>query len=689
MVYRPIGRLKFIPNKSSNDTYRSAWQFDLSEIGTDATINNAKLIITAYDYFSSAAEYKLRINAFPNSVDESNPQDLWNTIGGGSVYFDNIKYINASLLELSSTTLKNAVQSALSTGWIAFGVQSQFESANKSQSNIDLSLEVTYTPRVHITVINSFGHGTVTVDGSPYDSGDQFPWEKGSTHTLTSFDQIYDGVQYVTLNKWTNVNTGEVHNQNPLTLPFNDDNITWRAEFKAQLQITIKNEFGGGTIKVDGNEVNSPANYEWKYGSQHTIEAIDQDYQEPGQSNYYRIFKQWIKPDANTEFANPWSNNFTLEGTYTADFNKRFDINVTNSGLEGGSGGNINVNSQTVTSPHLEYTLEGNNIVVVAVANQDLEINSNTIEHNFLNYSDRDVINWGNQIPFPELSCTYTPTDHQDIDLLFKAHLHTSTSSLSDTKNQRRLLTLGNSWIMVYESAGDIWLTASADAGATWCKEERLNIRQRHGFNPSLSNEFSFGASDYDRYMIAWIEENESEEMEVHLQTMRINGGIFYGWLGGDYYGRVDGVNHRFFDWTGYGDPRTDARPVLNLFQSGNDIIMNLASEISGSGIALSRLKFTGNGYNSFDDLDDAIALKDGFNPGPPAGNIGFTRQVTTSTSHKYTVLLNVPASYGGPPYLRSVYRGYDSPTIMVEPSGSFKYPGYDFQCTIAETRAC
>lgn len=145
------------------------------------------------------------------------------------------------------------------------------------------------------------------------------------------------------------------------------------------------------------------------------------------------------------------------------------------------------------------------------------------------------------------------------------------------------------------------------------------------------------------------MEENATGDIELHLQSMRVAGDmLFYGWKGGDYYGRMDNINHRIFDWNDYGDLRSDARPVLRLDQLETDIILTLVGEVESSGIHMSRLRITGNGYNTVDDLDDAIAVRFGLNPCPPVGSLGFTQRVSTSTAHQYPVIINTPSSYGG-----------------------------------------
>lgn len=482
-----------------------------------------------------------------------------------------------------------------------------------------------------------------------FDTGDDNPL---FDDTLSSYDDFCQDIESQLSSDWFGVGFDGSSSEGYAELrsyQVNGDLTIYYHDPYERFEVAVTNSFGSGIFLMEfmGQtlQYTAPDTFTFFHGDYIRLEAQNQQ-----SGNYFRVFRDW-KKDGDFQ-SSGISIGHTVIGDvgFEAVFKKRYEISFENTFLEGGSGGEIIVNDTSITSPQLRYTLEGSGAVfnVEAIPNQTIEINGNNIQHHFLNYSDRDVINWGNQMPFPELERTYTPQDNEDIDLLFKAHIHTDSPQNADTKNQRQLLNLGDTWIMVYESNGDIWLTASDDAGITWCKEERMNIRQAHGYNPSISNVFNFGSS-YDYYAITWLEENASEEIELHLQTMRASGDwIFYGWKGGDYYGRVDGVNHRMFDWNGYGDLRSGARPVLRLDLSVTDILMTAAGEVEGSGIHMSHIKFEGNGYNSVEDLDDASVIKYGFNPSPPAGSLGFCRRVSTSTKHKYPVIINTPPSYGG-----------------------------------------
>lgn len=245
-----------------------------------------------------------------------------------------------------------------------------------------------------------------------------------------------------------------------------------------------------------------------------------------------------------------------------------------------------------------------------------------------------------------------------DVTALYKGHLATSQPDNADSKNQRRLVEDGNDWLMVYEDAGDIWCTFSNDQGVSWADEVQLNIRQGFASNPSISNIIN----NY-YYIVTWLEENASGDTEVHLQTMRLP--LAFGWTGSPYNTeQIDGVNHRIFNQTANGEAEEDARPVLWLEWSNDDLLLTLASECDGTGIRLSKILFEEDGpYPSVVDLEDAEALADGI--GYPhlsvaPNNLGFTRVVSTSQYDNHPNIVSVPPSYGASTK-RYIYYAYSA----------------------------
>lgn len=459
-----------INSSSDSDIYRSAYSFDLSALDDDITITSVTLYMQC-GYFQNPETMK--IGKYPGDPINHTNDEIWNNVNAISVYYSSVTYGYLGNLP-SNNDLKSDVQNALSGNTFSIGILSNDENTNLSyQDWIQFTLKIDYLQKYNITVINSFGGGDYSIDGTIYSHNQTHRLSEDSTYAFENWDQNYEGTDYVFLDEWTNISSGQVYLGNPASLSFTS-NATLRAEFDALIHLQVKNRGDGGQIKVDSNTYDSGVEFDFVQYSPHDFESWEQSF-----GGYMRKFKdlKWTSPDGPFYSAIVDDHSVEWKGIWESQLMKEFNISVDNLMLDGGSGGEVFVNDSSVSSPHLAYVLEEDNITVKAVPFQTIEINGKNIEHKFLNYSDRDVINWGNQMPFPELERSYSPVDHQKIDLLFKAHLHTNKPEQSDTKNQRRLLTLGDTWIMVYESNGDIWLTASADAGLTWCEEERLNIR--------------------------------------------------------------------------------------------------------------------------------------------------------------------------------------------------------------------
>jgi hypothetical protein len=162
----------------------------------------------------------------------------------------------------------------------------------------------------------------------------------------------------------------------------------------------------------------------------------------------------------------------------------------------------------------------------------------------------------------------------------YKGNLRTSAPALGDSKNQRRLQLSGYKWIMVYESMGDVWLTSSEDAGATWGYEQRLSGGTGAASNPSLSNilTLSAGENSRDFFIITWLEDNM-----VHFQSMnsgQYGGGPYYGWL--NTTSSQNSSNHVTNSITSWGlgaRPQTTARPVVFLQFGGGYAYITYAFE--------------------------------------------------------------------------------------------------------------
>ncbi|MEW6510407.1 MAG: hypothetical protein AB1428_05550 [Bacteroidota bacterium] len=187
---------------------------------------------------------------------------------------------------------------------------------------------------------------------------------------------------------------------------------------------------------------------------------------------------------------------------------------------------------------------------------------------------------------------------------IYKGHLRTGAPSLTDAKNQRRAVSgmgiSASNWYLVYESMGDAWLTLSTDNGASWIREERLNVLQGVASNPTISNVISFGGSDVSRVVVSWLEQNGGTT-ELHLQGMEVqlgSGHCYYGW--NSLTDQRNSNNHKVItDFSGPA-PSTSARPVIRLDKdaSAPNVLFLYAYERSSYGIVVGRLQLSSNAYN-------------------------------------------------------------------------------------------
>jgi len=68
-------------------------------------------------------------------------------------------------------------------------------------------------------------------------------------------------------------------------------------------------------------EYPSGIQFSWVPNSSHTIEAFNQNYQAPNESNYYRLYQDWSRPSPQPNTTtNPLPITVSATGTYTANF---------------------------------------------------------------------------------------------------------------------------------------------------------------------------------------------------------------------------------------------------------------------------------------------------------------------------------------------------------------------------------
>ena len=220
--------------------------------------------------------------------------------------------------------------------------------------NVAPTSSVTYTAYFRteylITIQNSFGSGSVVVDGvtrtAPYTTW----WLSGSSHTIGAISpQVIGSARYT----WVSWSDGgaQTHTVAPTSA------VTYTANFNVEYWITVQNSFSGGTVNVDGVVRNSPYSAWWFSGSTHTIGAISP--QTVGGGVYTWV--SWSDGGAQTHTVAP-----TSSVTYTANFDAAYLITVQNSF----SGGNVVVDGVTRASPYSVWWASGSTHTIGAISPQ-------------------------------------------------------------------------------------------------------------------------------------------------------------------------------------------------------------------------------------------------------------------------------------------------------------------------------
>lgn len=173
--------------------------------------------------------------------------------------------------------------------------------------------------------------------------------------------------------------------------------------------VYVKNDFGGGNVKVDGTTYyDIPTNgkdFTWRESTfPHSVEAID------GQSygGYVRRYQFWTLPGGLTDGNNPQSvpKPSSSSVTYTANFLKEFNININNSFIGVGNAGIIKVNGQQITLPTSAFpVLQFQSISAEAISGQVY----NGVMYTFVQWTDGNT----------SISRTITPNDHENYTASF------------------------------------------------------------------------------------------------------------------------------------------------------------------------------------------------------------------------------------------------------------------------------
>ena len=253
---------------SQEDIYRSQHSFLLSNIPTNATLSQVKLIYNVS--VSSSNQFKVTQTSGSQSYG-----NLWSEIETASVKESDINYSSSSRV---SSSLLSAVNTARASGVIYLGALSQNEGSNNTNAGLELRLEVTYTvppAQVNLTAQNNFIYGsikvgvgeTATQKSSPY----PFTTTVGTSVNLEAQDQSYDNYWRLwndtealsNKSKWVKIASGgaQTDMSNGVSYSFtaaeNDNNSTYEAGMRKLCSLTFSNP--GHSIRLSGNNYTSSA----------------------------------------------------------------------------------------------------------------------------------------------------------------------------------------------------------------------------------------------------------------------------------------------------------------------------------------------------------------------------------------------------------------------------------------------
>lgn len=148
---------------------------------------------------------------------------------------------------------------------------------------------------------------------------------------------------------------------------------------------TIRNSFINGDIEVDFERVSSPSIHGWGLSPDHEAAAIDQDYQAPGELNYYRVFNdKWTR--GGTDYATTRQISITPDADrlFQAEFLKQFNIGFQNSFVGVGNVGVMNINGTEYNLPASAFPVLETHSITASAGSQGY----NGIEYIFDHWSD-------------------------------------------------------------------------------------------------------------------------------------------------------------------------------------------------------------------------------------------------------------------------------------------------------------
>lgn len=261
--------------------------------------------------------------------------------------------------------------------------------------------------------------------------------------------------------------------------------------------VIVKNDFNGGTVKVNNVDYPSGTTFGFLQGSTiSSLRAFTQFH-----NNYWRTPNSWQKirnfTVLETHYDSVW-NNVLVDGnaTYNATFRRLFNVTVAEAQyVEPGSGRTYKVNGTNVGSTWSGTFLEG---TPTALTLEAVPPSGGWFVYEW--EDNAGVKRYGNPI-------TLAPTDHViGLQAKFKLHLASSSPAALSTNQQRKFVRWAifdptrEDYVLLYESAGQIWAVVSTDMGATWLPEVLVSQNPGTHKTPSLDVD----PYSYYSYNVVW-----------------------------------------------------------------------------------------------------------------------------------------------------------------------------------------
>ena len=508
--------------------YRTRYEFYLASVPYDARIDSVKISYNINNGGSSSN--KARFVKLPDEY--YGESDQWGRFtSSGTVYASNLSY-NQDYPDKKYSQLTADVTTAIQGDhFFCIGFMSENESTNGTYANVYISfITVYYSPKVIVTIQNSFGGGKVEIDGqlqdSPYASS---TWYAGDSHNIRAYTQIINAITYPfpTPGTWKNITTGEeksqINNNTPISIS-PGDNCIWQANFNpatANIIVDQKLSSGASTGSIglwtgaNFTEYSVPKSFSFPFSSNQILRGEQQitsqekyNYWEKGQDQdndvkNHHVFQidQSIPGYLTARFKPTFggisiqTNFFEVSGIYNSNIQFKdpwfIDYADPNCGNNYRNQGNDAVFRTRTTPFVIDYstTYENNQSYKGVFLNQNPNFYPNIPTYSLkvpqpqtVNFGGaiglRPVyfVNWNydaNKATLKYPNASETPvvfkTSDAAITANLKASLISSSSSAFSNNSQRKFVRTQDGWLhMVYESEGHIWLEHSSDGGNTW-----------------------------------------------------------------------------------------------------------------------------------------------------------------------------------------------------------------------------